>query len=42
MPCRSVRDTLGKKPEGLLPQVQFVLWIVLGSGFVPPVINMYV
>ena len=32
----------GKKAEGLLPQVHFVPWIVLGCDFMPPVTNIYI
>lgn len=31
-----------KKAEGLLPQVHFVPWIVLGCGFLSPVTNLYI
>jgi hypothetical protein len=31
----------GKKAEGLLPQVHFVPWIVLGHDFMPSVTNIY-
>jgi hypothetical protein len=38
-----VRETLGKKrQEGLLPQVRFILWIVLGRDFISPVTTIYI
>ena len=42
MPWGTVREAPGKKAEGLLPQVHFVPWIVLGNDFIPPVVNIYI
>lgn len=40
MPLGTVREAPEKKAEGLLPQVYFVLSIVLGSDFVSPMTNI--
>ena len=42
MPWGTVREALCKKPEGILPQMNFVPWIVLGCNCVPPVLNIYI
>lgn len=44
MPWGTVREALGrawgKKAEGLLPQMHFVPWIVLGGDFRAPMTNI--
>jgi hypothetical protein len=42
MSWKNVRDVQGKKAEGLLPQVHFVPWVVLGYTIMPPVFNIYI
>jgi len=38
----TMKEAPEKKVEGLLPQVYFVLWIVLGRGLVPAGCNIYI
>ena len=37
-----MREAPEEKAEGLLSQVHFVPWTVLGRDFVPPVTNIYI
>lgn len=37
----TVRQAPGKKAEGLLPEVNFVSWIVTGDDFMSPATNIY-
>jgi hypothetical protein len=42
VPWGTVREAPAQKAEGLLPQVHFVPWIVLGCDLVHPVTNIYI
>ena len=42
VPWGTVREAPAQKAEGLLPQVHFVPWIVLGCDFRAPVTNTYI